>query len=152
MVIIVSYGEVSDRTVAKCPACQETEVQQLVLMTTESKLPSALSRRVRALSRKQERTVMSDLGGRVMPASGARAGYKGDGRVFDRIRVEMKESFSSTFRLTREILNKIRGECAGKEEPVVVVDFKDKRTGGTEDRWCVIEYKVLKRIMDAGEL
>ena len=121
-------------------------------MTAESKLPSAVSRRVRALSRKQERTIMSDLGGRVMPASGSRPGYKGDGRVFDRIRVEMKESFSNTFKLTREILNKIRGECAGKEEPVVVVDFKDRRTGNTEDRWCILEYKVLKRIMDAGEL
>lgn len=118
-------------------------------MVAESKVPRAPSRRVRKLSQKQEREVMSDLGGRVMPASGSKAGYKGDGRVFDRIRVEMKESFSRTFAMTRDILDKIRGECTGKEEPVVVVDYKDKATGRTEDRWCVIEYKVLKRILDA---
>ncbi len=150
--MVVSYGGVSDKTPGRCSACEETEVQRIVLMAAESKIPSATSRRVRELSRKQERTVMADLGGRVMPASGSRPGYKGDGRVFDRIRVEMKESFSSTFKITREVLNKIRGECAGKEEPVVVVDFKDKRTGNTEDRWCIIEYKILKRLMDTGEL
>lgn len=92
---------------------------------------------------------MEELGGRIMPGSGSKSGYKGDGRVFDRARVEMKETFSRTFAMTRDILNKIRGECSGKEEPVVVVDFKDKATGRTEDRWAIIEFKVLKRFLDA---
>lgn len=150
--VIVGCGGAIERAKPLCPACQETEVQRVVLMTPESKIPSAVSRRVRELSKKQERTVMADLGGRVMPASGSKAGYKGDGRVYDRIRVEMKETSSLAFNLSREVLNKIRGECAGKEEPVVVIDFKNRKTGNTEDRWCVIEYKVLKRILDAGEL
>lgn len=95
---------------------------------------------------------MKDLGGRVMPGSGSRPGYKGDGRVFDRIRVEMKTTFNLAFSLTREVLNKIRGECSGTEEPVVVIDFKDRDTGKTEDRWVVVEYKILLRLMKEGIL
>ena len=94
---------------------------------------------------------MEDLpGGRVMPASGALPGYKGDGRIRGLFRFEMKETFSLGFALTREVLNKIRGECSGKEEPVVVLDFKDKGTGRTEDRWCIIPYKTLKRFIDGA--
>jgi hypothetical protein len=148
--IVVHAGEATDKTKPICPACQETETHKLVLMTPESKIPRAPSRRVKHLSQKQEREVMAELGGRVMPASGSKPGYKGDGRVFDVARVEMKEVFSKTFNLTRDILNKIRGECSGKEVPVVVVDFKDKATGRTEDRWCVLEFKLLKGFLDGS--
>jgi hypothetical protein len=146
---VVTCGSAVDRTKPSCSACQETEVQRLVLMTPESKVPRAPSRRVRKLSAKQEREVMADLGGRTQPASGSKAGYKGDGRVYNRIRVEMKETFGLAFNLTRGILDKIRGECTGREEPVVVIDYKDRISGRTEDRWCVIEYKVLSRILEA---
>lgn len=119
-------------------------------MTAESRLPNATSKRVRKLSQKQEREVMAELGGRVMPGSGNQKSYKGDGRIFNKVRVEMKEVFGSAFSLSREVLNKIRGECAGQEEPVVVIDYKDKVTGRTEDRWAVVEFKVLKRLIDVS--
>lgn len=147
--IVVHAGEATDKTPPICPACQETETHKLTLMVPESKVPRAPSKRMRQLSRKQERTVMEELGGRVMPASGSLPAHKGDGRIYNRARLEMKECFGLAFSLTRDILNKIRGECSGREEPIVVLDFKDKATGRTEDRWAVIEYKMLKRFLES---
>jgi len=89
-------------------------------------------------------------GGRVQAGSGSRPGYKGDGRVYDRIRVEMKSTTSKDMGIVdRDVLNKIRSECEGREEPIVVVDFADKKTGRVEDRWALIEFKVLERILNA---
>lgn len=148
---LVAYcGPAIDASVAMCPTCLRGN-HKFVLMTPESKIPRAPSRRIRKLSQKQERGVMTELGGRTQPGSGSRPGHKGDGRIFDKYRIEMKLTMSRTFALTRDILNKIRGECSGKEEPVVVVDFKDKATGRTEDRWCVIQYKEFKRIIGDPE-
>lgn len=143
-----------DTTEPCCSACFTLDSKQLVLMTPESSIPRAPSKRVKKLSQKQERKVMAELpGGRTQPGSGSRAGYKGDGRVYDRIRVEMKQTATQSMGIvTRDVLNKIRSECAGREEPIVVVDFTDKTTGRVEDRWCVIEHKVLKRVLDATEL
>ena len=93
-------------------------------------------------------------GGRTQPGSGARPGYKGDGRVYDRIRVEMKSTTTKNMGIvTRDVLRKIRGECTGREEPIVVVDFANKATGRVEDRWAIIEFKVLEKILNAtGEV
>jgi hypothetical protein len=52
--------------------------------------------------------------------------------------------------VSRDVLNKIRGECEGREEPIVVVDFADKTTGRVEDQWAIIELKVLERILHAA--
>ena len=51
--------------------------------------------------------------------------------------------------VSRDVLNKIRGECEGREEPIVVVDFVNKITGHVEDQWALIELKVLERILRA---
>lgn len=93
---------------------------------------------------------MSGIGGRVQPNSGSRPGYKSDGRLYDQVRMEAKYTTKKTFPLERADLNKVRGECQGHEKPVLVVDFKDKLTGKTEDRWAVIEYKEWEKIVHAA--
>lgn len=152
--IQVASNGAEDTTESRCSACMTIDGFQAILMVPESTVSRAPSRRIKKLSQKQERKVMAELpGGRTQPGSGSKTGYKGDGRVYDRIRVEMKQTATQSMSIvTRNVLNKIRGECAGREEPIVVVDFTDKSTGRVEDRWCVIEHKVLKRVLDATKL
>jgi hypothetical protein len=142
---VVSVDDKKCTLEPRCGDCLVNRVMTGVLAEPKTKKRKAPSRRMKQLADKQEREVMDDLGGRTQPASGARSGYKGDGRVYDRFRVEAKFTFAKAFSLTRAVLNKIRGECAGKETPALVVDFKDKRTGRTDDRWVVIPYKVWKK-------
>lgn len=100
----------------------------------------------RRLSKRQDLEIMQDLeGGRVQPASGALPGYKSDVKVTGKHRIETKWTIAASFRLTREMLNKIRGECRGLERPAVVIDFKSKTSGRTEDRWVCIPYSDWKR-------
>jgi hypothetical protein len=80
------------------------------------------------------------INGRVQPASGALAGYKGDGRVLGSHRIETKYTFASSYRLQLSDLQKIQGECYGRERPAVVIDFKDKRTGKLKARWACIPH------------
>lgn len=107
--------------------------------------------RVKQLCRKQDQDVMAGLdGGRVQPASGALSGYKSDGRVPGHHRVETKWTGAASFRLQRSELNKIRGECQRLEKPAMVIDFKDKVTGRTEDRWVVIPHRDWEKYANAA--
>lgn len=90
---------------------------------------------------KQEIEVMEALGGRRQAGSGALAHLKGDGRVRDKYRVECKYTRSSSYRLDRTELSKIRGECTPPEIPLFVVDFVDPETGGSPDRWVAVEFE-----------
>lgn len=73
--------------------------------------------------------------------------------MYDRIRVEMKSTTKKDMSIvSRDVLNKIRGECEGREEPIVVVDFADRVTGRVEDQWALVELKVLERILNATAL
>lgn len=149
--IVLQSGEAEDTTKACCSACLPDGVHRLLLMVPESTIKRAPSRQTKKRSQKQERKVMASLpGGRTQAGSGSRPGYKGDGRVYDRIRVEMKSTTNQDMSIvSRKVLNKIRGECTGREEPIVVVDFADKITGRVEDQWALVELKVLERILNA---
>jgi hypothetical protein len=89
---------------------------------------------------RQENEIMEALGGRRQAGSGAVAHLKGDGRVRDKYRVEIKYTRKGSYRVERSELNKIRGECAGTEIPLFVVDFVDPQTGGSADRWVMVEF------------
>ena len=127
-----------------CPACQAV----CAFEVTAARAGRRERERNRRLSVAQERQVMAELGGRAQPASGALAGAKGDGRVLFKRRVELKFSFARSFSLTRELLDKIRGECWGPERPAVILDFKNRQTGGTEDRWAIVPYTDWKALVD----
>jgi hypothetical protein len=98
----------------------------------------------------QEREVMETLGGRRQPGSGALEGLKGDGRVRNKYRVEMKMTRQKSYAVTRAELAKIRGECHGTERPLFVIDFVDPQTGGSADRWILLEFEAFKRMDDAA--
>lgn len=153
--LVLTAGDATDQTPSLCSACVQGEEHTLILMEVHRSAKGAPSAKVKKRSKKQERTVMDSLpGGRVQPGSGSRPGYKGDGRVYNRIRVEMKSTTKQDMSIVdRNVLNKIRSECTGREKPIVVVDFADKKSGRVEDRWALIEFKELEKILNAtGEV
>ena len=93
---------------------------------------------------------MDKLGGRVQPASGSLPGYKGDGRVFDQHRVEMKYTVADSFSLKLRELWKIAGECEGRERPLFIIDFKEKATHKLRGRYAVIPFAELERLLHAA--
>lgn len=94
----------------------------------------------------QETEVMEALGGRRHRGSGALPGLQGDGKVRDKYRVEMKMTRKEGYRLDRKELSKLRGECRGSEAPLFVVDFVDKETGGSPDRWVLVPFEVFQKL------
>jgi hypothetical protein len=96
------------------------------------------SRKIKRLSRRQEEKLAASIGGKRHAGSGAMAGLKGDFRKKGVVRCEAKFTQAKTFTLSRDVLDKIRGEATHGEVPTVVVEFKNKLTGRTEDSWAVI--------------
>jgi hypothetical protein len=103
-------------------------------------------KRIRRLSAKQERRVAEALGGRAQRGSGSRIGYKGDGRVYGRFRIENKLTFADSYRVTLSDLHKIRSECAGRETPVFEVEFRE-RNGAVRDAWVLVPHKDWERLV-----
>ena len=95
---------------------------------------------------RQEDDLARQLGGRRQPGSGALPGIKGDVKVAGKYRVEAKYTRNKTYRLDRTELGKIRGECAGLEVPLFVVDFVDPDTGGSPDRWVTLPFSDFQRM------
>jgi hypothetical protein len=106
----------------------------------EQKPKKITAKQTKRASIRQENEVMEALGGRRQAGSGAVAHLKGDGRVRDKYRVEMKYTRANSYRVDRKELNKLRGECEGTEIPVFVIDFVDPQTGGSADRWVMVEF------------
>lgn len=96
------------------------------------------SKKIKRLSRRQEQRLADSIGGKRHAGSGAMAGLKGDFRKKGVVRCEAKFTQTKTFALTRDVLDKIRGEATQGEVPTVVIEFKNKLTGRTEDSWAVI--------------
>lgn len=107
-------------------------------------------KRIRRLAKKQDQQVMGGLdGGRIQPASGSIPGYKSDGRVIGSHRIETKYTFAGSFSLKLTELTKIQGECWGQERPVIVIDFKEKRTGKLRSRWACIPHSDWEKYANA---
>lgn len=80
----------------------------------------------RRASRRLEKKVASDIGGKWSPSSGAR-GDAGDVRLKGRYRIEHKFTRKATYSLKIEDLYKVESECYGFELPAFVVSFTDER-------------------------
>lgn len=96
--------------------------------------------RRKRISKKQEKRI-EDLGGNVQPGSGSRPGYKSDGRIRGRYRIENKYTTAESFRVELRDLVKIRSECVGLEVPVFEVQFRTPRTMHVRDEWVLIPRK-----------
>lgn len=105
-------------------------------------------KRARRAATRQELATAEELGGQRQTGSGARRGVKGDGRVVGRYRIENKYTTAKSFALRLADLRKIRSECVGYEEPVFEVEFKDKATLRTIDRWALVPWDVWKDKVD----
>ena len=79
------------------------------------------------LSRKQERDIASDLGGRPVPASGAFWHRKGDARSQEFL-VEAKRTDSASLSIKRQIWDKIRREALlDGRIPVLALQIQDRK-------------------------
>lgn len=98
------------------------------------------AKRIKKASVKQERRI-EELGGNRQSGSGARPGYKGDGRVPGRFRVENKLTMKNSFRVELADLMKIRSECEGLEIPIFEVQFLEAGTMRVKDEWVMLPRK-----------
>jgi hypothetical protein len=112
---------------------------EIKLKISERKMHN-VAKRQRRSSRRQEDSIAERLGGRRQPGSGAIEGVKGDVKVEGKYRIEAKHTKQKSYRVTREELNKIRGECEGTETPLFVIDFVDPSTGRSPDRWVLMPF------------
>lgn len=112
----------------------------------------AVNRSTRRASKKQERRIAEDIGGRAQPASGALPHAKGDVRKQGKLRIEAKMTYAESYRLTRDVLDKIASHATFDEVPVVVVDFVDKRTQRVERSVAVVPYEDWVRISNAADV
>jgi hypothetical protein len=92
-------------------------------------------------SRRQEAKLANEAGGKTQKGSGCLPWAKGDVRKKGKFRAECKFTKKMSFSMSREILDKIRSECAFDETPVLDVTFIDAN-GRTEDHWVAVPYEV----------
>lgn len=141
--------EVPWATVMRSGGAQITAMYQ---KNPEPKLKKYSAKKNKRRSMAQEVEVMEELGGKRHAGSGAIAGLKGDGRVRGEYRVEVKNTRTGGYRVTRKELSKIRGECTGLEQPLFVIGFMDPETGGSEDRWVLVPFEHFKKLNNAAHL
>lgn len=78
-------------------------------------------------AKKQERELAARVGGRLTPASGAKA-EKGDVRVKGVLRIEAKTTKNKSFSVTLDMIRKIEEAALGcGEMPALVIEFIDER-------------------------
>ena len=106
-------------------------------------------KRIKKLSKRQERKTAAGIGAKRQPASGSLTGYKGDSRLLGVVRVEDKFTFNKSYPLKQADLAKIRGECSYGEIPAFKIDFKTEESGRTYDSWVLIPHAVWERLINA---
>lgn len=147
--LLIESGEGEGAIGPICVNCLLNRVLHGIVSPTKVKVARPPTAHMKKLSRKQEEKVMTGVGGRRQPGSGAVPGYKGDGRLKGHIRMEAKFTYAKSFSVKRSELDKIRGECEDGEKPAFVIDFKDKGSGKTKDRWVIITHKDWENMINA---
>lgn len=104
---------------------------------------------VKRRSARQERQRIEAVGGRRHSGSGSRSGYKSDGSLGYRWRMENKFTTKESYRVALSDLRKLRSECLNGQAPVFNVDFQDKHTGETKDSWVLVPSKEWERLVNA---
>lgn len=107
-------------------------------------------KQVRDSVTKQERATAEALGGHRQSGSGARRGYKGDGRVEGKFRIENKMTRAESMRVHLSDLRKIRSECSNQEVPVFEFDFRDRHTLQAKEKWALVPWKVWEERANAA--
>jgi len=108
-------------------------------------------RRVRDSVTRQERRIAESLGGHRQSGSGARPGYRGDGRVEGKFRIENKMTRSASIRIPLADLRKIRSECGSGEVPLYEIEFRDKNTLEVKEAWILVPWKEWEKRANATD-
>lgn len=96
-------------------------------------------------AKKQEKTLALRVGGRLTPASGAKA-EKGDVRVRRVMRIEAKTTKNKSFSVTLDMIRKIEEAALSSDEmPVLVIEFIDEQ-GRPKAEVAVVPTYVLESI------
>lgn len=107
------------------------------------------AKEVKRRSARQERQRIEAVGGHRHSGSGARSGYKSDGSLGYRWRMENKFTAKESFRVQLKELRKLRSECLNGQAPVFNVDFQDKYTGESKESWVLVPSKEWERLVNA---
>lgn len=108
------------------------------------------TKRMKKASVKQELKTAAAIGGKRQPGSGSIPGIKGDVRLKGRYRIENKDTYSNTYRMTMPVLDKIRGECARGEDPALIVTFRDRATHAERESWAVVPFEDWQEMVNAA--
>ena len=114
------------------------------------KKPYLSHKEVKRRSARQERERIEAVGGRRHSGSGARTGYKSDGSLDYRWRMENKFTTAASYRVQLKDLHKLRSECLNGQAPVFNVDFQDKHTGETKESWVLVPSKEWEKLVNAS--
>lgn len=139
----------SDVTEAFCVRCLAEGVELTALIEPPDLSPGRRppSKKLVKRTRREERELASDAGGRRQVASGALPGLKGDGYLRGVARWDSKMCFSKTVSWNFDDLVKIRGEAAFGEIPAIITAFTDKHTHQVRERWVTIPYETWEEII-----
>jgi hypothetical protein len=134
-----------------CHNCIESGIEIDLNMEVAADPEKARESRERIkTSRRLERVLADDLGGRPQPGSGGTRlpGYKGDVRVFGRWRLEHKYTRSlKSYILHLFDLAKIVGLATeANERPALIVEFERAR-----EAFAVIPYSLFKELVNGPE-
>jgi hypothetical protein len=134
-----------------CAGCIEDGVEiDLNLEMGPDPEKSKLAKERIKTSRKLEKVLADDLGGRPQPGSGGTRlhGYKGDVRVMGKWRLEHKYTDSlHYYKLTLLDLAKITGlALEANEKPALIVEFNKAR-----EAFAVLPYSLFKELIDAPD-
>jgi hypothetical protein len=100
-------------------------------------------------SQAQELGTSTQVGGRIMPASGSRRGMKGDARVIGELRIENKFTEAKQWPLKLDDLKLIASRASGGEIPVLQLDYRQPpRT----QRYAVVRWSDLLALLEAAEV
>jgi hypothetical protein len=98
-------------------------------------------------SRKQEKETAKRLGGRTVIASGAKF-RKGDAEVPGIARIECKATGADSFRVTKEMLDKIDNAAIGNDQIAIIeIEFVDQ-LGKPIDSVCVLRRSALTALLN----
>jgi hypothetical protein len=106
---------------------------------------------IKKRSEKQETKRIEAVGGRRHSGSGSRAGYKSDGSVGYRWRMENKFTTAESRPVKLSELRKLRSECLNGQVPVFNIDFQDKHTGQTKESWVLVPTKEWEKLVNATD-
>lgn len=147
--LLVSHAASSQEIGPYCADCFPVSLAttHTVLLEGEQETYKVPTKRVREVSKKQERKTAELLGGDAQKASGALPWAKGDVRVKGELRVEEKFTYADSYRVALSDLEKIRSETYGTEDPMFVVKFLRRANNAVRDVWVLLPLEAfMKRL------